>query len=215
VLAADASTGKLLWQNNCLGSTEAIKAIGGWLYKGSHAHNCSKDGGFGDGTGMHHLLVEGAVNGKLGPWFPNTDAGGETLVGPLAFASGGNDLWVGGDFTRVNGAVQQGLTRFTNAPGGSQPALPVTPKVSSARANTTTVSFPTVLDADDISLTYTLFRGTTKVGTWKRSSYSWAAPVVTTFTDTGVKSGQTVGYHVEVTDGRSTRKGAAAAVKVR
>jgi hypothetical protein len=39
VLAADARTGKLIWQSHCLGATEAIKAIGNWLYKGSHAHD--------------------------------------------------------------------------------------------------------------------------------------------------------------------------------
>lgn len=38
---------------------------------------------------------------------------------------------------------------------------------------------------------------------------------MTTFTDTGVKSGQSVGYHVEVSDGRNVRNGAAVAVKVR
>jgi len=47
-----------------------------------------------------------------------------------ADASGGNDLWVGGDFTRVNDVGQQGLTRFTNAPGGSQPSVPVRLKKS-------------------------------------------------------------------------------------
>ncbi|NUS00254.1 MAG: fibronectin type III domain-containing protein, partial [Kribbellaceae bacterium] len=56
VLAADAKTGKLIWQSHCLGATEAIKAIGNWLYKGSHAHDCSADGEFPDKTGMHHLL---------------------------------------------------------------------------------------------------------------------------------------------------------------
>ncbi|GAA1614613.1 hypothetical protein GCM10009789_80920 [Kribbella sancticallisti] len=215
VLAADATTGKLLWQNNCLGATEAIKAIGNWLYKGSHAHDCSKDGGFRDGTGTHHLLVESALNGKIGPWFPNTNGGGTTKVGPLAFASGGNDLWVGGDFTRVNNTAQQGLTRYTNAPGGSQPAAPAAPKASSTRAHKATVTFPTVIDADNITLTYTLYRGTTKVGTWKRTSYAWVKPTVTTFADTGLKSGTTVSYHVEVTDGRNLRKGAATAVKIR
>jgi hypothetical protein len=215
VLAASSTNGELLWQSNCLGATEAIKAIGNWLYKGSHAHDCSEDGGFPDKTGMHHLLVQSGIDGQLGPWYPNTDAGGTTEVGPLAFASGGNDLWVGGDFTRVNGVVQQGLTRFTNAPGGARPGVPAAPKASSARVNQTTVSFPTVVDADNISLTYTLFRGTTKLGTWSRYSYSWTKPTLTTFTDTGVKSGQSVGYHVEVSDGRNVRKGAAAAVKVR
>jgi hypothetical protein len=215
VLAADTTTGKLIWQNHCLGATEAIKAIGNWLYKGSHAHDCSKDGGFPDKTGMHHLLVESTVDGKLGPWFPNTDAGGETLVGPLAFASGGNDLWAGGDFTEVNGVQQQGLTRFTNAPGGAVPGVPAAPNVASARVNKVTVSFSTVVDLDNIALTYTLYRGTTKIGSWTRSSYSWVKPVVTTVTDAGLTSGQTLGYHVMVSDGRNVRTGTAAAVKVR
>ena len=120
---------------------------------------------------MHHLLVLSATTGKLGPWFPNTDAGGETLVGPLAFASGGNDLWAGGDFTAVNGVPQQGLTRFTNAPGGAPRAVPGAPKVSSSRVNKVTVSFATVVDTDNTALTYALYRGQTRVGTWSRYSY--------------------------------------------
>jgi len=215
VLAADAKTGKLLWRNNCLGATEAIKAIGNWLYKGSHAHDCSRDGGFKEGSGTFHLLVESAINGKLGPWYPNTNGGGTTEVGPLAFASGGNDLWVGGDFTRVNGAVQQGLTRFTNTPGGARPNRPPAPKVSSTRAGKATISFPTVIDADNIALTYTLFRGTTKVGSWKRTSYSWVKPAVTTVSDTRLKSGKTYSYTVQVSDGRNLRSGSATAVRIR
>ncbi|WP_433166880.1 fibronectin type III domain-containing protein [Kribbella sp. CA-247076] len=215
VLAADATTGKLIWQSKCLGATEAVKAIGNWVYKGSHAHDCSRDGGFPDKTGMHHLLVYSGLNGKLGPWYPNMTAGGETLVGPLAFASGGDDLWAGGDFTEVNGVPQQGLTRFTNAAGGARPGLPAAPKVSSTRVNRTTVAFPTVVDLDNISLTYVLYRGTTKVGTWKRSSYSWTKPAVTTFADSGLTSGQSVAYRVLVTDGRNSRMSALASVKVR
>jgi hypothetical protein len=215
VLAADATSGKLVWQSKCLGATEAIKALGGWLYKGSHAHDCRKDGSFGDGAGIRHLLVESTANGKFGPWFPNTDVGGTTEVGPLAFTSGGNDLWVGGDFTKVNGKPQQGLTRFTNAAGGAQPARPAAPKVTSPARARTTVTFPAVVDADNITLTYTLYRGKTKLGTWTRNSYPWTRPTVATFTDTGVKSGQTPSYHVEVTDGRSRTKSASAAVRVR
>ncbi|WBQ03718.1 fibronectin type III domain-containing protein [Kribbella sp. CA-293567] len=215
VLAADSTTGKLLWQNKCLGATEAIQAIGNWLYKGSHAHDCSKDGGFKDGSGTHHLLVESAINGRLGPWHPNTDSGGTTEVGPLAFASGGNDLWVGGDFLRVNGAIQQGLGRFTNTPGGAQPALPAAPKASSTRVGMAAISFPTVVDADNIALTYTLFRGTTKLASWKLSSYSWVKPTVTTFTDSAVQSGKTFSYRVQVSDGRNVKSGAATPVKIR
>ncbi|WP_371407790.1 fibronectin type III domain-containing protein [Kribbella sp. NBC_00662] len=215
VLAADATTGKLIWQSHCRGATEAIKAIGNWLYKGSHAHDCSADGAFPDKTGMHHLLVYSTITGKLGPWFPNTDAGGETLVGPLAFASGGNDLWAGGDFTEVNGVPQEGLTRFTSAPGGAAPVKPAAPKVASARANKVTISFPTVLDRDNIALTYVLYRGTTRIGTWSRSSNSWTKPTVTTVTDPGLTSGQKLSYRLEVSDGRNVQKSTAATVKVR
>jgi len=215
VLAADAKTGKLIWQSHCLGATEAIKAIGNWLYKGSHAHDCSADGGFPDKTGMHHLLVYSAITGKLGPWFPNATAGGETLVGPLSFASGGNDLWAGGDFVEVNGTPQEGLTRFTNTPGGAAPARPAVPKVASARANKVTIAFETVLDRDNLTLTYSVYRGSTRIGSWSRTSNSWTKPTVTSVTDSGLTSRQTLSYRVEVSDGRNVQKSSTVSVKVR
>ncbi|MFF0269655.1 fibronectin type III domain-containing protein [Kribbella sp. NPDC004536] len=215
VLAASIQTGKLLWQSKCLGATEAIAAIGNWLYKGSHAHDCSADGEFPDKTGMHHLLVYSTITGKLGPWNPNTDAGGTTLVGPLAFATGGNDLWAGGDFTKVNGAPQEGLTRFTNVPGGAAPARPAAPKVASARPNKVTIAFTTVLDRDNMTLTYFVYRGSARIGTWSRTSNSWTKPTVTSITDAGLTSGQTLSYRVEVSDGRNVTKSPAATVRVR
>ena len=204
-LAANISTGKLIWQNKCLGATEAIKSIGSWLYKGSHAHDCSSSpGGFKDGTGTHYLLVQSATTGNLGPWFPNTDAGGDTKVGPLAMASSGTDLWVGGDFSHVNGVAQQGITRFTNAIGGVKPATPAAPAANSPVANKVGLSFKTVVDPDNITLTYKLYRGTTLIQQWNANSYSWVTPKLITATDVGVKSGQTVNYRVAVLDGYST-----------
>ena len=217
VLAADASTGQLLWQNKCLGATEAIKAIGNWVYKGSHAHNCSSSGAFGDGTGTHYLLVESAINGKIGPWFPNTDANlsSTTKVGPLAMAGTDTDLWVGGDFLHVNGKIQQGLTRFTNAPGGAAPAVPKAPALTSTTANQVAVKFADVYDLDNISLTYNVFRGTTNIGSYKYGSYFWEPRKTYTVTDTGVKSGQTVSYHIEVHDGRNIIKGPSTTITVK
>jgi hypothetical protein len=217
VLAADATTGKLLWQNKCLGATEAIKAIGNWLYKGSHAHNCSSSGAFGDGTGTHYLLVESGIDGKIGPWFPNTDANpnSTTKVGPLAFASGGNDLWVGGDFLHVNGKVQQGLTRFTNAAGGAYPAAPKIPTVSTAVTNQVAVSFKDSYDLDNLTLTYNVFRGATNISSQKLTTYYWQPRKTITVVDKGVKRGQSVSYHVEIHDGRNIMKGPAIAVKVK
>jgi hypothetical protein len=217
VLAADATTGKLLWRNNCLGATEAIKAIGNWVYKGSHAHDCSDSGAFGNGTGTHYLLVESAINGKIGPWFPNTDANPDssTKVGPLSMAGTSTDLWVGGDFLHVNGKIQQGLTRFTNAPGGASPAAPKVPTLSSTTADKVTVKFNDVYDLDNLTLTYNVFRGTTNIGSYKYTSYYWEPRKTYTVTDTAVKSGQTVSYHLEVHDGRNIVKGPAVSVKVR
>jgi hypothetical protein len=77
-----------------------------------------------------------------------------------------------------------------------------------------TVAFATVADLDSMALTYSVFRGTTKIGSWTRSAYPWA-PRVISVTDTHLTSKQTLAYHVEVTDGRNVAKGKAAAVKVR
>ncbi|WBQ02721.1 fibronectin type III domain-containing protein [Kribbella sp. CA-293567] len=214
VLAADATTGQLLWKNNCLGATEAIKAIGNWVYKGSHAHSCP--GAFPDGTGTHYLLVESAINGNIGPWFPNTDANqsSTTKVGPLAFASGGNDLWVGGDFVHVNGKIQQGLTRFTNAAGGAAPAAPKVPAVSRAVTNQIAVHFKDSYDLDNLSLTYNVFRGATNISSQKLTTYYWQPRKTIIVVDKGVKKGQTVSYHIEIHDGRNIMKGPAVTVKV-
>lgn len=216
VLAADSTSGKLLWQNTCLGATEAIKAIGDWVYKGSHAHNCSSSGAFPDGTGTHYLLVESGIDGKIGPWFPNTDANPDstTQVGPLAFASGGNDLWVGGDFLHVNGKVQQGLTRFTNVAGGAFPAAPKVPAVSRAVTNQISVYFKDSYDLDNLSLTYNVFRGATNISSQKLTTYYWQARKTIIVVDKGVKKGQTVSYHIEIHDGRNIMKGPAVTVKV-
>ncbi|MFI6825614.1 fibronectin type III domain-containing protein [Kribbella sp. NPDC050241] len=217
VLAANATSGELLWQNKCLGATEAIKAIGNWVYKGSHAHNCSSSGAFGDGTGTHYLLVESGIDGKLGPWFPNTDANpnSTTKVGPLAMAGTNTDLWVGGDFLHVNNAVQQGLARFTNTPGGAYPAKPKAPTLTSTTANQVRVAFNDVYDVDNLTLTYNVFRGSTNVGSYKYVSYYWEKRKLYSMVDTGVKSGQTVTYHIEVHDGRNIVKGPSVSIKVK
>jgi hypothetical protein len=215
VLAASVSTGKLLWQNKCLGATEAIKAIGQWVYKGSHAHDCSSSGAFPDGTGTHFLLVESGINGDIGPWFPNTDANPDstTQVGPLAMAGTATDLWVGGDFLHVNGKIQQGLTRFTNTPGGAFPAVPKAPALTTSGGKVT-VKFQDSYDMDNLSLTYNVFRGSTNIGSYKYSSYYWNARKVYTVTDTGVKAGQKQTYHIEVHDGRNIMKGASSTITV-
>ena len=207
--AADVGSGSLLWKNNCLGATEAITVVNGWLYKGSHAHDCSYLGGngFPQGAGRF-LLTQNLDTGELGPWFPNTNTGAPTQVGPLVSATGGSDLWVGGDFTTVNGATQQGLVRFTNTGPGAAPAKPAKVLPVSYQAGQVKVNFQTVVDNDDITLTYRVLRSfsNTVVATYTADSRFWSRPWLS-FTDTGLTPGSSQVYRIEVTDGNSTLRG--------
>ncbi|GAB3927560.1 hypothetical protein GCM10029976_023910 [Kribbella albertanoniae] len=208
--AADIATNELKWKNQCLGATETVKVVNGWLYKGSHAHDCANQGagGFPQGFGYRFLLSQKLSDGALGPWFPNTNAGAPTEVGPLAFATGGSDLWVGGDFTTSNGVAQQGLTRFTNASPGAAPAKPAKLTPYSVEPGTVQIHFPTVVDNDDSTLTYRLLKGfsNTTIATWTAKSTPWDRPWLH-YTDTAVTPGESTNYRVEVTDGTTTLRG--------
>jgi hypothetical protein len=208
--AVDVATNALKWKNQCLGATEAVKLVNGWLYKGSHAHDCVNQGagGFPQGFGYRFLLTENPADGKLGPWFPNTNAGPPTEVGPLAFATGGSDLWVGGDFLLTNGVGQQGLTHFTNATPGALPAKPAKLLPYSVQPGVVQIHFPTVLDNDDSTLTYRLLKGftNTTIATWTAKSTPWDRPWLH-YTDTNVTPGEVTNYRVEVTDGSTTIRG--------
>ncbi|WBQ02723.1 fibronectin type III domain-containing protein [Kribbella sp. CA-293567] len=212
--AANIGTGSLIWKNTCLGATEAITMVNGWLFKGSHAHSCP--GAFPDGTGAHFLLLQNPANGNLGPWFPNTNAGPPTEVGPLVSATGGSDLWVGGDFTKVMGANQQGLTRFNNLGAGAKPLGPVLPTLSSTTTGQVRATVQTSLDNDDITLTYRLLRGgsNTVVATTTANSTFWSRPTVT-LTDTTAPSGTSQQYRIEVYDGNNVVRGGFAGITVR
>jgi len=118
-------SGKLVWRNRCLGATQGVLYLRGVLYKASHAHDCHKSGGFGQikvGWQAHHLMAESAATGALLNWgttaeslpfpMPNTNGGIANQLGPYCFATDGTQLFVGGEFTKVNGRRQEGLARF-------------------------------------------------------------------------------------------------------
>ncbi|TDO69692.1 hypothetical protein EV651_101737 [Kribbella sp. VKM Ac-2571] len=210
--AADVATGKLVWKSTCLGATEAITMVNGWLFKGSHAHSCP--GAFSDGSGTHFLLLQNPANGSLGPWFPNTNGGPPTSVGPLVSATGGSDLWIGGDFTKVNGAGQQGLTRFTNLGRGAAPSAPASPTLSRPAIGQVKASVRASLDNDDIRLTYRLLRGATVVAVTRVSSAFWSRPTVT-LTDTTAPTRTTQNYRIEVSDGNHAVRSGYSTVTVR
>ena len=209
--AANVSDGSLVWQNDCLGATQALVVINGYLFKGSHAHDCAyTPGGFpqvnnGSGWVGHYLLDQSLTDGTLGHWNPNVSptSGG---LGPRVFATDGSQLFVGGDIASVNGTAQQGFAIFPAGPDPQYPTRPsVAPTVTSTSAGVDSVSFPAVSSRDIGTLTYAIYRdsGTTPIGTVTATSWPWALPVLQ-FRDTGLTPGSSHTYTYTASDGLHT-----------
>jgi hypothetical protein len=234
-----ANNGALIWNTPCLGGSLGLTVLNGVLYKASHQHDCAYTrggarGGFVGGTYrdnfVHHYLAgQNTTTGDFVHWTPDTNASaasasnlGGTSVGPHVIETNGSQLFVGGDFTRVNGTLQQGLTRFQPGNGGTPAVpgrnvvadpfpdtvrktsmfLPVT--VQPTRAGTLTVTVPAVEDPDSGTLTYRIYRdgGTTPVSTQTVESFPWSRPVIR-FDDTGLSAGSH-SYRVTASDGTRT-----------
>lgn len=164
--AASTSSGGLIWKNTCLGATQAVEVVGSWLYKGSHAHDCASQNPSGDpdafpqvpSGGARKLLAERLDNGFLGPWYPNTNGGTGTALGPRAMATDGTNLWVGGQFTTVNGAGQQGLVRFSPSPETTRPQKSPAPTAELQSDGSVKVTGSAAWDRDDTDVTVRLYR---------------------------------------------------------
>ena len=208
--AVNVSDGSLVWQNDCLGATQSVVVINGWLFKGSHAHDCAyAPGGWpqtenssGTGNVTRHLLDESLTDGSLGHWTPDTN--GNTL-GPQVMATDGSQLFLGGDFTTVNGNPQQGFAIFPAGQAAQAPTVPGTPTATSTSAGVDSVTFTGASSPDVGTLTYSIFRdgGTKAIGTVTATSWPWAIPVLH-FRDTGLTPGSTHTYAVYANDGAHT-----------
>ncbi|CUR58567.1 putative LamG domain protein jellyroll fold domain protein [metagenome] len=236
--SARLSDGAMNWNSSCLGASQAIAVLNGVLYKGSHEHDCAFNrggtSGYVGGTSRdtfvrRHLAGQDITDGSNVHWSPNTNGGGSQPVGPRALdattlAGGTGVVIVGGDFTRVNGTNQQGLTRFVTGGDTATPAIvgrningdPATDtplKVAmrlavtaqGTAANTVTVTIPTVEDTDTGTLTYRLYRdgGNTAIATLTAESFPWSRPVLR-YDDKGLAAGSTHTYRVTASDGIHT-----------
>ncbi len=189
--ALNGISGAQVWRTNCLGATQALAVIGDVLYDGSHAHDCGAANAFGqfgavDWRAWHHLMGLRTANGNVLDWFPVTNSGprlnsppAANELGPRALTTDGTTLYVGGQFSRVNGAPQQGLTRFTPS---SPPQAPVA--VTNAIVNRTsagaTVRFSGISDKDSGVLSYRVYRNGALISTipnvW---AHFWQGPLLT------------------------------------
>ncbi|MCW2848944.1 MAG: Fibronectin type domain protein [Marmoricola sp.] len=197
-----------VWRDTCLGATQALALYKGTLYSGSHAHDCSSIDGFQDGK-RNYLNAETADGGKLLGWGPQANDGIGEGIGPRALVvatgrtTGKDYLWVGGEFTKINGVLQQGLTRFGTDDTVTPPV--VAPAAEATSDGTIQVKWRTVVDSDDSEITYSVFRSGTVAPVWTgvASSVWWRRPQVT-FVDTNVTPGTTYSYRVQASDGTNT-----------
>ncbi|WP_149179095.1 DNRLRE domain-containing protein [Streptomyces sp. TRM49041] len=201
------------WRDSCLGATQAVESHKGVLYSASHAHNCSSENEFADGRRYHFLAQPTTSTGKLG-WFPDTNDGIGEGIGPRVLTVAAKDgveyLWSGGEFTTVNGAPAQGLTRFASTGDTGRPTTPVA-SAASVRSGEVHVRWRTSLDLDDSRLTYRVYRdgAGTPVATLNAESLPWHRPQAS-FTDTGLTPGTTHSYRVTATDGAGNVSGLSA-----
>ncbi|GHB48844.1 hypothetical protein GCM10010347_18410 [Streptomyces cirratus] len=221
------------WRDRCLGATQFVLPYDGVLYSSSHAHDCTLNGEYPDGR-RHHLLaqptdyqgtppapVDGFVASprKLG-WFPDTNDGLGEGIGPrvMAVAEKGDTkyMWVGGEFTTVNGVAQQGLTRFASTGDVGAPTTPVA-SAASVKPGEVQVRWRTSYDEDDSKLTYRIYRNgsSTPAHTMTADSLEFERQQAS-WTDTTVKAGQSYTYRVTATDaaGNTSALSATASVTV-
>ena len=115
--AFDPAQQKPLWSAKFDGDAVGVKASATTVYVAGHydyivdqASSCYQ---FCPGGPLrHHLSAFTIADGQLTAWNPAAD----TSTGPETFALGADRLYVGGEFTKINGAAHPGLAVFPGAP---------------------------------------------------------------------------------------------------
>ena len=199
-LAANLATGALVWKDECLGATQDVAANGDLLYSVSHAHRCTNTpGGFPELNERQHLLAQSIADETIVHWFPDTDDGIAEMIGPRALVFSEGYLWVGGEQTRVNNKLQQGLTRFSPEPFDTGFVSPPALTVQSVTAGRVNISWLAGWDRDDEFVTYEIYRDGTLVHTTEAAAREWDRPTLS-FTDSAPPGAQ-VTYRIRTSDG--------------
>ncbi|MFD1715609.1 DNRLRE domain-containing protein [Amnibacterium flavum] len=192
-----------VWRDGCFGATQALAVYNNALYAGHHTHDCTDLGTYQDGS-RHYFTAQSTTTGEQFGWFPQANDGWGEGIGPRALtvataSNGAKYLWAAGEFTRINGVLQNGLTRFGTTDSGTIPTPVAT--ATSAVAGQVRISFRTVVDEDDDVLTYKVYRDSSATPFWTGTAKSlwWTRPGVTVV-DSGVAPGTTHTYRVTAED---------------
>ncbi|MFT3798207.1 PKD domain-containing protein [Microbacterium sp.] len=232
---ADWSSGDLVWVEDCHGDTYSSYAVNGVVYAATHAHYCGslinghpqsnpwtfyRGVAFSDdvkritpsGLNLGYYDWGGTPAPEMLHFMPqfNTGTVSGSSQGPWSVTGNDNYVVYGGEFTRVNNVLQQGLVRFavkSIAPNLDGPRLGQSSWIPSAVAiseGSIRVSWPLNWDRDNEYLTYQVIRnGNTASPVYSVTARSkpadWALPGLT-FTDKNVVQGQTYTYRIRVYD---------------
>jgi PKD repeat protein len=226
--AITAATGAIEWVNACKGDTYGSAPIGDVLYSVGHPHDCGMIGGHpqaepwtfqralatttapaSDGRRNQYGAYSAYNAPELLHWLPTFSAGTFTGQSQAGWTVTGDSEYVviGGEFPRVNGTAQQGLSRFrVNGPNTAaiQGYTELTPSITSLAPGTARVAWTAAWDRDNRRLTYEVLRGATTassvvVGTVAADS-SWWDRRRLAFTDTTAPPGTSQTYRVRVKD---------------
>jgi hypothetical protein len=116
-IQAFAPTGKQtpLWKRNTDGDSMAVAVSETAAYLGGHfdyvCERCGSQGGQGDDF-RRHIAAFDARTGELLPWAPVAN----TKTGPYSAAVGAANVYIGGEFTRINDLPQPGVAQFPGTP---------------------------------------------------------------------------------------------------
>jgi hypothetical protein len=120
--AVDLTNGHLLpgFDATTDGNTPACELVGGYLFIGGHYQHVGPNSSWvfvtgqkatltGPGSAVRtHLAAVDAATGAIDPWNPGMDS----VLGVHSLSFSGTHLGVGGDFTRIGGAAQEGYAQF-------------------------------------------------------------------------------------------------------
>ncbi|CAM5680047.1 hypothetical protein SALBM311S_05840 [Streptomyces alboniger] len=200
-IAGRLTNGTMTWKDTCRGATQALVPFQGVLISASHAHDCAETpGGFPETGDRQHLLAQSLNDRRILHWFPDTNDGQGEGVGTRALAVAQGVLWVGGEFTKVNGKPQEGITRFGNRDTGA-PKVPAL-SLAATESGKVTIAWRASWDRDDASLTYKIYRDGKLVARQTKSSAYWDRPQMR-YSDS-VSAGSRHRYTITVTDGTNT-----------
>ena len=184
----DPTRGTTIWSHKSNGDMQAVEIIGSIVYCGGHFNGSLSF----DGVDRTKLAAVDLTTGTILDYAPVVNS----ALGIWSMGSDATHLYIGGDFTKVNGISQAHFARFSQA--GTQ-AAPLAPRALAGRGGDSAAYLswlPPTSDGGSTVKSYRVYRKTAK-GTPKSVGRTNGL----SFTDTGPVDGTTYSYTVAALNG--------------